>query len=73
MDEKLLSRCYGGRIDKPIKCKLHIIATTLFIPHEYCQFPVYGGRIDKVKVYLICVKRVQKVDERGQNVLQKLR
>ena len=32
-----------------------------------------GGRIDKVKVYLICMKRVQKVDERGQNVLQKLR
>ena len=68
-----MNRCYGGRIDEPIKCKLHIIATTLFIPRECCRFIAYGGRIDNVKVYLICMKRVQKVDKRGQNVLQKLR
>ena len=68
-----MNRCYGGRIDEPIKCKLHIIATTLFIPHKYCRFIAYGGQIDKAKVYPICMKRVQKVDERGQNVLQKLR
>lgn len=58
----------GGRIDEPIKCKLRIIATTLFIPRKYCRFIAYGGRNDKVKVYLICMKRVQKVDERVQDV-----
>lgn len=68
-----MNRCYGGRIDEPIKRKLHIIATTLFIPRKYCRFIAYGGQIDKAKVYPICMKRVQKVDERGQNVLQKLR
>lgn len=63
----------GGRIDKPLNRKQQIDANTLFIPRECCRFTVYGGRIDKVKVYLICMKRVQKVDERVQNVLQKLR
>jgi hypothetical protein len=55
----------GGRIDEPIKCKLRIIATTLFIPRKYCRFIAYGGQIDKAKVYPICMKRVQKVDKRG--------
>ena len=73
MDEKLLSRCYGGRIDELPNCKLHINDNALFIPRKYCRFIAYGGQIDKAKVYLICMKRVQKVDERGQNVLQKLR
>ena len=73
MDEKLLSRCYGGQIDELFKYKQQINDNSLFIQHEYCRFAAYGGRIDKVKVYLICMKRVQKVDERGQNVFQKLR
>lgn len=63
----------GGQIDKLFKHKQQINDNSLFIPCECCRFTTYGGRIDKVKVYLICMKRVQKVDERGQNVLQKLR
>lgn len=54
---------YGGQIDD----------NSLFIPRESCRFLAHGGRNDKVKVYLICMKRVQKVDERGQNVPQKTR
>nr|DAG61592.1 MAG TPA: hypothetical protein [Caudoviricetes sp.] len=56
MDEKLLSRCYGGRIDEPIKCKLHIIATTLFIPHKCCRFIAYGGQNDKADFDDRCTK-----------------
>lgn len=63
----------GGQIDELFKHKQHINDNSLFVPREYCRFTAYGGRIDKVKVYLICMKRVQKVDKRGQNVLQKLR
>lgn len=63
----------GGRIDELLNRKLHIHDNSLFIPCKYCRFTAYGGRIDKVKVYLICMKRVQKVDKRGQNVPQKLR
>ena len=63
----------GGRIDELLNHKLYIDDTALFVLRKYCQFLVYGGQNDKVKVYLICMKRVQKVDERGQNVLQKLR
>ena len=63
----------GGQIDKPTNHKQQINANSLFVPREYCLFTAYGGRNDKVKVYLICMKRVQKVDERGQNVFQKLR
>lgn len=63
----------GGRIDEPLNHKQHIDATSLFIPRESCRFLAYGGQNDKVKVYIICMKRVQKVDERGQNVPQKLR
>lgn len=63
----------GGQIDKLFKHKQQINDNSLFIPCECCRFTTYGGRIDKVKVYLICMKREQKVDERGQNVLQKLR
>lgn len=58
----------GGRIDELFNRKQQNNVNSLFIPREYCRFPVYGGRNDKVKVYLICMKRVQKVDERGQNV-----
>ena len=63
----------GGRIDELFNCKRKNDDNSLFIPRKYCRFVAYGGRNDKVKVYLICMKRVQKVDERGQNVLQKLR
>lgn len=63
----------GGRIDELLNRKQHINANSLFIQRECCRFTVYGGRNDKAKVYLICMKRVQKVDERGQNLLQKLR
>lgn len=63
----------GGRIDKLLNRKRQNNVNSLFIPRKCCRFTAYGGRIDKVKVYLICMKRVQKVDERGQNVLQKLR
>ena len=64
---------YGGQIDKSPNCRQQIDDNSLFIPRESCRFLAHGGRNDKVKVYLICMKRVQKVDERGQNVLQKLR
>nr|DAU19905.1 MAG TPA: hypothetical protein [Caudoviricetes sp.] len=63
----------GGRIDKLLNCKQHINANSLFIPCESCQFLTHGGRNDKSKVYLIFMKRVQKVDKRGQNVSQKPR
>lgn len=63
----------GGRIDELPNHKQQINVNSLFIPRETCRFLAYGGQNDKVKVYLICMKRVQKVDERGQNVLQKLR
>lgn len=63
----------GGRIDELLNRKRQINANSLFIPRKSCRFLVYGGQNDKVKVYLICMKRVQKVDERGQNVPQKLR
>ena len=63
----------GGRIDELPNQKQQIDDNSLFIPRKYCRFVAYGGRNDKVKVYLICMKRVQKVDERVQNVLQKLR
>lgn len=63
----------GGRIDELLNRKQQINVNPLFIPRECCRFTAYGGRIDKVKVYLICMKRVQKVDERVQNVFQKLR
>jgi hypothetical protein len=63
----------GGRINELLNLKLYIDGAALFIMRKYCQFLSHGGRIDKAKVYLICMKRVQKVDERGQNVLQKLR
>ena len=58
----------GGRIDELLNRKLKNDDNSLFIPRESCRFTAYGGRNDKVKVYLICMKRVQKVDERGQNV-----
>lgn len=54
----------GGRIDKLLNHKQQINDNSLFIPCESCRFLTYGGRNDKVKVYLICMKRVQKVDER---------
>lgn len=63
----------GGRIDELLNCKQHINANSLFIPREACRFLTYGGQNDKSKVYLICMKRVQKVDERGQNVPQNSR
>lgn len=63
----------GGRIDKLLNRERQNNVNSLFITRESCRFLAYGGRNDKVKVYLICMKRVQKVDERGQNVLQKLR
>lgn len=63
----------GGQIDELFKHKKQINDNSLFIPRECCRFAAHGGRNDKVKVYLICMKRVQKVDERGQNVLQKMR
>ena len=64
---------YGGRIDELLNSKQQINDNLLFIPRESCRFLAYGGRNDKAKVYLICMKRVQKVDKRGQNVPQKLR
>ena len=64
---------YGGRIDELLNHKQHIDADSLFIPCESYRFLAHGGQNDKAKVYLICMKRVQKVDERGQNILQKLR
>ena len=63
----------GGRIDELLNHKQHIDADSLFIPRESCRFLAHGGQNDKAKAYLICMKRVQKVDERGQNVFQKLR
>ena len=63
----------GGQIDELFKHKQQINDNSLFIPHECCQFTAYGRRIDKVKVYLICMKRVQKVDERVQDVHHKQR
>lgn len=63
----------GGRIDEPINPKQQISANSLFIPRKSFRFLAHGGRNDKVKVYLICTKRVQKVDEHGQNTLRKLR
>ena len=63
----------GGQIGNPLDRKREINAKSLFTPAKSCRFCVYGGRKDKVKVYLICMKRVQEVDERGQNILQKLR
>ena len=63
----------GGRIDKLPNHRQHINANSLFIPRESCHFLAHGGQNDEAKVYLICMKRVQKVDERGQNILQKLR
>ena len=64
---------YGGQIDKSPNHRQQIDGNSLFIPRESCRFLAHGGRNDKVKVYLICMKRVQKVDERGQNVPQKTR
>ena len=55
----------GGRIDELLNHKQYINANSLFIPCKSCRFLTYGGRNDKVKVYLICMKRVQKVDKRG--------
>ena len=63
----------GGQIDEPTNNRQQINDNSLFIPRECCQFIAYGGQNDKAKVYLICMKRVQKVDERVQNVLQKMR
>lgn len=63
----------GGRIDELLNRKQHINANSLFIPCESCRFLAHGGQNDKSKVYLICMKRVQKVDERGQNVPQNSR
>ena len=63
----------GGRIDELPNHKQQINDNSLFIPCKHCRFLVYGGRNDKVKVYLICMKRVQKMDERGQNVPQNSR
>ena len=53
----------GGQIDKPTNHNRQINDDSLFILRKYCRFIAYGGRIDRVKVYLICMKRVQKVDE----------
>ena len=64
---------YGGQIDKSHNHKQQINDNSLFIQRKYCRFLTYGGRNDKVKVYLICMKRVQKVDERGQNIPRKPR
>lgn len=55
----------GGRIDELLNRKQQINVNSLFIPCKSCRFLTYGGRNDKVKVYLICMKRVQKVDECG--------
>lgn len=63
----------GGRIDEPLNYKEQIDVNSLFIPRESCRFLAYGGQNDKAKVYLICMKRVQKVDKRGQNVPQNSR
>ena len=63
----------GGRIDELLNRKQQINVNPLFIPRKHCQFAAYGGRNDKVKVYLICMKRVQKVDERVQDVHHKQR
>lgn len=53
----------GGRIDKSPNHRQQIDDNSLFIPRESCRFLAHGGQNDKVKVYLICMKRVQKVDE----------
>lgn len=58
----------GGQIDELLNRKQHINANSLFIPRKSCRFLAHGGQNDKAKVYLICMKRVQKVDKRGQNV-----
>lgn len=63
----------GGRIDELLNRKQQLNANSLFIPCESCRFLARGGRNDKAKVYLICMKRVQKVDEREQNVSQNSR
>ena len=63
----------GGRIYELLNHKQKNDDNSLFIQRKYCRFVVYGGRNNKVKVYIICMKRVQKVDERGQNVPKKLR
>ena len=63
----------GGRIDELLNRKQQIDDNSSFILCESSRFLAYGGQNDKAKVYLICMKRVQKVDERGQNILQKLR
>ena len=59
----------GGRIDEPFNHKQQIDANSLFIPCETCRFLAYGGRNDKAN----CPIGVQKVDERRQNVPQKIR
>lgn len=63
----------GGQIDKSPNHRQQIDDNSLFIPRESCRFLAHGGQNDKAKVYLICMKRVQKMDERGQNVLQNSR
>ena len=63
----------GGRIDELPNHKQQINDNSLFIPRESCRFLAHGGRNDKSKVYLICMKCVQKMDERGQNVPQNSR
>ena len=63
----------GGRIDELLNRKQQINVNPLFIPRKHCRFAAYGGRNDKIKVYLICMKRVQKVDERVQDVHHKQR
>ena len=63
----------GGRIDELLNRKQQINDNSSFIPREYCRFLEHGGQNGKAKVYLICMKRVQKVDERGQNILQNSR
>lgn len=52
----------GGRIDEPFNRKQQINDNSLFILRKRCRFPAYGGRNDKVKVYLICFYCVQKVE-----------
>lgn len=58
----------GGQIDELLNRKQHINDNSLFISCESCRFLAHGGQNDKSKVYLICMKCVQKVDEREQNV-----
>ena len=50
----------GGRIDELLNCKQQINDNSLFITRESCRFLAHGGRNDKVKVYLICMKHVKK-------------